>query len=159
MPPASTTFSRNLHEECAALQAFVALLREEQQALVQGELDRLPSFAAPKTQSLIELTRRGEQRLKLLRERGLTDDGAGMSRLLQEQAIGTPEALADWHGLLTLTQTAHQLNETNGSLIYARLSGVQQALNVLLKAAHIPGTYGSDGSTVSSRPAQSLAVA
>ena len=155
----SAAFSRSLQGESDALRAFVALLLEEQQALVRGDLERLASFAAPKSQTLLELTRRGDERIKLLRAHGLTIDGAGMTRLLAEPAIGTPEVVAGWDDLLELTRTAHQINETNGTLINARLRGTQQALNALLSAAQIPGTYTADGSTVSSRRAHSLGVA
>jgi flagellar biosynthesis protein FlgN len=155
----SAAFSRSLQGESDALRAFVALLLEEQQALVRGDLERLTSFAAPKSQTLLELTRRGNDRQRLLREHGLTIDSAGMERLLEEPSIGTPQVIAAWHELLNLTRTAQQVNETNGTLINARLRGTQQALNVLLSAAQIPGTYTADGSTVSSRRRQSLGVA
>ena len=154
----SAALSRILQGEGDALRAFIGLLLEEQQSLVRGDLDRLASFAAPKSQALLELTRRGDDRLKLLRTRGMTIDRAGMERLLQDPAIGTAQVIADWHGLLELTSTAHQINETNGTLINARLRGTQQALNALMSAAKIPGTYKADGSTVSSPRRVSLGV-
>jgi flagellar biosynthesis protein FlgN len=159
MPPNGAAFARTLHTESDALTAFVTLLREEQQALVRGDVERLASFAESKTIHLFELTRLGEQRLQWLREKGLTADRAGMESLLQEHAAGAPQARAAWQHLLELTKTAQQLNETNGNLIRTRLTAAQRALSVLLSAANIAGAYARDGSTVCFREHQQLAVA
>ena len=151
--------SRTLRAESEALTAFTALLHEEQQALVGGELERLPSFAESKSIYLFELTRLGEQRLQWLRQRGLPADRAGMQRLLHEHADGSPQARAAWRQLLDLTQIAQQINDVNGTLIGTRLNGTQRALSVLFSAANIGGAYAPDGSTVCFRTAQQLAIA
>jgi flagella synthesis protein FlgN len=154
-----TQLCRTLQTESDALTAFIALLRNEQQALVRGELESLGSFAESKSSCLFELTRLGAQRTQWLRERGLQSDRAGMERLLRDQASDAPQLLATWRQLLVLTQTAQQLNETNGKLIGTRLSSTQRALSVLFSAANIVGAYASDGSTVCLRTAHELAVA
>ncbi len=150
---------RTLHTESEALSAFITLLREEQQALVRGDLERLASFTESKTIHLFELKRLGEQRLQWLRERGLTANRAGMEVLLNEYAAGAPQARTAWDQLINLTKTAQQLNDTNGNLIRTRLTGAQRALSVLLSAANIAGAYAHDGSTVCYRAPQQLAVA
>lgn len=150
---------RTLRTESEAITAFIMLLREEQQALMRGDLERLSSFAESKTICLFELTRLGEQRLQWLRERGLTADRAGMERLLSEHAVGAPQARTAWQQLLNVAKTAQQLNETNGSLIRTRLNGTQRALSVLFSAANIAGAYAPDGSTVCFRTPLQLAVA
>jgi len=150
---------RTLNTESEALNAFITLLREEQQALVRGDLERLASFAESKTIHLFELTRLGEQRLQWLREKGLTADRTGMDRLLREHAGRAPQAHAAWQQLTELTKTAQHLNETNGKLIRTRLTTAQRALGVLLSAANIAGAYAADGSTVCYRTPQQLAVA
>jgi flagella synthesis protein FlgN len=150
---------RTLNNESEALNAFITLLREEQQALVRGDLERLASFAESKTIHLFELTRLGEQRLQWLREKGLTADRAGMDRLLRAHAGSAPQVRAAWQQLVDLTKTAQQLNETNGVLIRSRLTTAQRALGVLMSAANIAGAYASDGSTVCYRTPHQLAVA
>jgi flagella synthesis protein FlgN len=150
---------RTLHTESEALTAFISLLREEQQVLVRGELERLAAFAESKSICLFELSRLGEQRLQWLRERRLTADRAGMERLLREHAGGSPQARTAWRQLLDLTKTAQQLNDINGTLIGTRLNGTQRALSVLFSAANIAGAYASDGSTVCLRTTHELAVA
>ncbi|MCE9642304.1 MAG: flagellar protein FlgN [Betaproteobacteria bacterium] len=159
MPADGATLEHTLHIESEALAAFIALLREEQQAIVRGKLDRLCACAESKSICLFELSRLGEQRLEWLRKRGLTANRAGMEQLLREQAGATSQARDTWRKVLDLTQTAQQLNDTNGGLIGSRLSGTQRALGVLFSTSNIGGAYTSNGSTVCLRPAQTLAVA
>jgi len=154
-----TALGRNLNIEIEALRVFVALLREEQRLLIRGETENLPSFVEPKTQQMLELTRLEIQRKQALRDHGLTPDRAGMERLLRDHTRGGPQISASWQQLLELTQTAQQINDTNGTLIATRLNNVQQAISVLFATARLPGAYAADGSTVSFRAANRLAVA
>ena len=159
MPVDAAALSRDLAGEIEALRAFVTLLRDEQQSLIHGALERLAEFAEPKAQCLMELTRRSELRLALLRAHELPADRAGMERLLREHAGGSPQTLAAWRQVLALTADAHRLNDLNGTLIATRLRGTQQALTALFSAARIPGAYAADGSTVPFHTAHQLAVA
>ena len=155
----NATLSRCLKSEIEALRKFVALLHEEQSALVSGKLERLAAYAEPKAHSLLELTKLSADRLEMLRLRGLPQNKAGMERLLQMPEMATENVLAEWHNLLELTQTAHQANEINGTLIGVRLRGTQQALSALFSAAKIPDIYRADGSTVGLHAPCSRAVA
>ena len=82
-----------------------------------------------------------------------------MEQLLRDQAGAAAQARDAWRKVLDLTQTAQQLNDTNGGLIGSRLSGTQRALGALFSTSNIGGAYTSSGSTVCFRPAQTLAVA
>ena len=155
----AAALSRDLAGEIAALRAFVALLRDEQQSLIHGALEGLAAFAEPKAKCLLELTQLGELRQRLLRAHELSPDRAGMERLLREHAHGAPEALAAWQQVLALSADAHRLNDLNGTLIATRLRGTQQALAALFSAARIPGAYAADGSTVAFHTPHKLAVA
>lgn len=154
-----TSLRRTLHAESEALAAFITLLRDEQQALVRGELESLSAFAESKNICLFELSRLGEQRLQWLRSRGLPANRAGVEQLLRDHAGAAAQARDAWRKVLDLTQTAQQLNDTNGGLIGSRLSGTQRALGALFSTSNIGGAYTSSGSTVCFRPAQTLAVA
>lgn len=145
----------NIERESAALRGFIELLRTEQAALVRGENERVAEFAEPKAGRLLELTRLGDERARLLAASGIKADRASMETLLRSHAA----ARDAWHALLKLTETAHQVNTTNGMLIAARLNHTQRALNAIFSAARMPGAYGADGATVSLRTAQQLAVA
>jgi flagella synthesis protein FlgN len=146
----------NFDREASALRAFIEMLRAEQSALVRGENERVAEFAEPKARQLFELTRLGEERSRALSGAGLKADRAGIEKLLQGPSFtATRDA---WRQLLQLTETAQQINTTNGMLIAARLHHTQRALNAIFSAARLPGAYGADGSTVSLRTAQQLAV-
>jgi flagellar biosynthesis/type III secretory pathway chaperone len=159
MQPDATALSGALSAEITALRGFVALLREEQQALIHGTLDRLTSFTEPKAKCMLELTRLAELRLQLLRAGNLPADRSGMERFVREYANSAPQVQAAWQEVLSLTADAHHLNDLNGTLIATRLRGTQQALSALFSAARIPGAYAADGSTVPFHTAHKLAVA
>ena len=159
MQPDAAALCRTLNAESAALSSFVALLRDEQRALVSGDIDRVSSYAETKSAHLFELQRLGEQRVRWLRECDLTVDGAGMSRLLSKYAGGSPAAQTAWRHLLELTKSAQQLNDINGNLISARLGSTKQALSVLFGATNAASAYTSDGSAVRLRSTHELAVA
>ena len=159
MPTDIANLQISLDGEIAVVRNFVDLLRREQGCLVRGESDSIASFVEPKSRCALELTRFAEQRAELLRGSGYTPDRAGMTRLLRERAGANTPAVVSWQALLKLAQTAKVLNETNGTLINARLQITQRALATLFSAARLPGAYAADGSTVSMRTAQQLAIA
>jgi flagellar biosynthesis protein FlgN len=155
----SAALCRMLQSEKEALTVFTTLLREEQQTLVRGELERLGSYADSKSNCLFKLTHLGEQRHGLLRERALHCDDAGMESLLRDHVENPELPRAAWRHIVELAKTAKHLNEINGTLIGTRLNSTQEALSVLFCAAKLPGAYTADGSTVCYRPTHKLAVA
>jgi flagellar biosynthesis protein FlgN len=155
----AAALERTLSAESAAVREFIALLRDEQQSLVRGELEHLPASAEAKANCLFELTRLGEQRLQWLRQHGMPADRRGMESLLDKHAAQSTRITAGWRQLLELAQTAQQINGVNGTLIAVRLNGAQRALNVLFSAANLVGAYAPDGRAVCLRTAHQLAVA
>jgi len=150
--------TRTIDREVAVLRAFTDVLHSEQAALIYGDTDQLAAFVQPKSQHMLDLTRHGDERGRWLAGLGLTTNRAGMERLLQAYPAATA-LQTSWRQLLQLTETAQQLNTTNGMLIDARLGSTQRALNAIFSTARMPGAYGADGGTVSLRTAQQLAVA
>ncbi len=148
-----------LDGESAAVGSFIDLLRREQECLVRGDTDGVAAFIEPKSRCALELAGYADRRTSLLRSLGYGSDRAGMTRLLRERTGTASPALTAWQNLLKLAQTARLLNETNGKLIDSRLQVTQRALGALFSAARLPGAYAADGSTVSMRTAQQLAVA
>ena len=147
-----------IEAEREALGRLTELLRDEQRALVTGDLEKLASYADPKAKLLFELSRCADERAHLLRTHGYAADAAGMDNLLRKLGDDTAAVVSDWQRLLDDSKLARQLNETNGTLIAARMRGTQQALGVLLRAARIPGTYAADGTTVGLHRTNRLAV-
>jgi len=165
MPVNIAAISVTINREVATLTPFVEMLRAEQAALVRGESERVAEYADPKAKYLIELTRLGGERNRLLAAGGYSTDRAGMERCLCDHAAQAVNVGNAWRQLLTLTQAAHAANTTNGMIIATRLQHTQRALNAIFSSARMPGAYaiygayGADGNTVSLRTTQQLAVA
>lgn len=133
-----------LNEEVAQLRGFLALLEKEQQALADGDIERLMPLAADKTGCFARLAQLGEARAAALAAAGLPANRQGMEAWLERQ----PEpggARRDWRDLLSLAKSASALNRTNGELIATRLAHNQQALTALMTAANQAALYGPDG--------------
>ena len=148
-----------LTAENAALRVFIEELHQEQQVLLKGETDQLGVFAVPKAQSILELTKLGEQRLQLLRNCEMTPDRAGMEQLLNERYADGGQESEQWERLLRLATAANQINTSNGLLISARMKNTQRALSTLFSVARLPAAYAADGSTIGYRAAHQIAVA
>lgn len=162
MPANIAALSAIIEREVATVTPFVEMLRAEQAALMRGEHERVAEYAEPKARYLIELTRLGGERSRLLAAGGYSTDRASMERCLRDHAAQTVTMGNTWRQLLTLTQAAHAANTTNGMIISTRLQHTQRALNAIFSSARIPGAYGAygaDGNTVSLRTTQQLAVA
>ncbi|MCX7173283.1 MAG: flagellar protein FlgN [Proteobacteria bacterium] len=137
-----------MKDELAALREFTAILQQEQQALVAGDIDKLIPVIEEKTSLAASLNRFAEQRQRLISAAGMPNDRSGLEAWLATQRLGAKDR-ADWKKLLTLTGEAQALNEINGKLIAMRMQHNQQALNVLLSAANQATLYGPDGQTKS----------
>jgi flagella synthesis protein FlgN len=137
----STPLLNLLIEEAGQLRGFLVLLEKEQQALVDGDVDRLLPLAAEKNDAFGRLARLGEARAQQLAEAGFGADRPGMEAWLARQ----PEARPAWEALLALASRASDLNRSNGKLIASRLAHNQQALATLLAAANQAALYGPDG--------------
>ena len=146
-PSASpSTPSQLLSSELAVLREFVALLQQEQQALVAGEIDRLMPLVNEKTSIAAQLGEFAEQRNRMLAAASLPANKQGMEKWLSGLAATDP-VRKTWASLVKMTAEAQALNESNGKLIAMRLQHNQQALDVLLAAANQASLYGPDGQT------------
>ncbi len=133
-----------LVEEVAQLRGFLVLLEKEQQALIDGDIDRLMPLAAEKTDIFGRLARLGEARGKTLAGNGLSADRQGMDNWLKRHPE-MPGARKVWEELVALAEKGSAMNQTNGKLIATRLANNQQALSTLLAAANQAALYGPDG--------------
>jgi flagella synthesis protein FlgN len=159
MPLSAQHLASSIGAERHALGELTQLLRDEQRALVSGQLEAVAAFASPKANLVLQLSRCADERTRLLQSQGLTSDADGMTQLLRKVEDHVAGVIPDWQRLLDETKVAKQLNDTNGMLIASRMRGTQQALGVLLSAARIPGTYAADGTTVGLHGTNRLAVA
>jgi flagella synthesis protein FlgN len=149
---------RGLTEECAAWEALLQVLNDEERALVDGEADRLMQLNAAKLQRMHAASDLARARLDTLRAAGHTPDAAGMAAWLAQQGIA--ESHAGWQTLRSLEEQAQATNQRIGKLIDMRLGATRQALNVLLQAAAgQAGLYDQAGQSVAARPGKPLTAA
>jgi flagellar biosynthesis protein FlgN len=132
---------RLLELEEEQMAQFVALLEQEKDLLIAGEVDALVALADEKTKSYRLLQRVHDQRAILLGNWKGDNSGESIAALLTSM----PELSARWERILELARLAHEQNQLNGQLINERLANNQAALSVLMTAAERPQFYGADG--------------
>ena len=156
VPGSAGDFLAVLRQEHAELMVFYTLLQTEQDALVQGDADRVGQLADEKALHVAALGRLGEQRSRYLAAQQLESNAAGMTAWLQRNAALATAAKALWRDLLVQAQKAQVLNETNGTLIANSLQQNRIKLTALQAAAAPDGIYRADGQMRALRSARSF---
>ena len=131
-----------LQQEQAALDGFINLLQQEQEALVAANVEKLQSLSELKQKHSELLNGMMQQRVAMLEREGFNPDAAGVAAWLAGQPASVAES---WKKLLESAQTAQRLNQTNGKLIQTHMQHNQQALATLMNAANRADVYGADG--------------
>jgi flagellar biosynthesis protein FlgN len=150
--------AETLREERIVTQDFLALLQLEQECLLTGNADAIGAHIENKSACLRKLAGHAERRRRFLLARQLSPDRPGMEQWVANAGESAGIA-AEWRQLLETTRLAREVNETNGSLIAARLRSNQQALAALTAAASGAGLYGRDGQASGSRDPRRLGAA
>lgn len=140
---------RTVEAEADAVLHFVELLKLEQEALANGETDKLIQFAENKGSISSELGALATQRNALLATLGLAVDRTGVEAWIARHPTNTrlPKA---WARILSQAAEARELNRVNGELIQIRMLHNTQALATLLSASRSLNLYGPDGQTAPS---------
>jgi flagella synthesis protein FlgN len=141
----ATHFLAGLRDEKFALAALTDLLRSEQDALIQGDADRVAALAAEKEERIKALARLSEQRSSRLGSRGLNGGTEGMQAWIQGHPEHASLAKNAWRQLLAGAEVARQINQCNGVLIENKLKQNRLKLAVLQTKGALDGVYGSDG--------------
>lgn len=163
MSPNNSTHDRTsilagLKLENTAWQTLLQVLRDEEQALVDGAADQLAPLNASKLVQLEALSDHARSRLAGLRAAGHTPDHAGMDAWLAHDE--RPESRRAWQQLCEMEQEAQAINQRIGALIELRLSTTRQALNVLVHSAtRQSGLYDHAGLAVAAHKGKPLAAA
>jgi flagella synthesis protein FlgN len=132
------------------------LLQAEQDALVQGDPDRLAALAADKATQIELLTLLGEGRSRHLAAQDLSGNADGMLTWLGRNPGFGAAVRKIWGKLLEQAETARQINQSNGLLIESRLQQNRLKLTVLQTAAAADGVYRPDGQLRPLRSARSI---
>lgn len=140
-----TEFYAVLMDEKNTIQRFIEILKKEEDALVQGNIDDVDFLASDKTRLVEKLIQLGEQRSQYLLTQGLSTDSAGMNEWLAKHAVNNSDAQKLWNELLLLAKNAKQINQTNGLIISSQLQHNQRAFSALQSAAGNISMYGPKG--------------
>jgi flagella synthesis protein FlgN len=146
-PDPRARFVADLHAEAAAFADFFELLRTEQAALAERDIDALLQIGPSKAERIAALNDLARRRTAYLTGQSFSPDRDGMARWLLGQGGSDAGALsAAWQRLLDTAARAQALNRENGVLIETRLQHNQQLLSALASGAQ-PSLYGPDGQT------------
>lgn len=147
-----------LANECNSWHALLGILREEEQALINGAADHLALLNSHKLQQLEQLSTLARTRRAQLLSLGRTPDHSGMESWLTQH--GAPQDHECWQQLCEAEHMASVQNQRIGTLIDLRLAATRQALNVLTLCAAGQGSlYDQAGLAVNPRGGRSVTAA
>lgn len=131
--------------------ALLALLRQEQQCLIEADTAGVLPLLEEKSQLVSSLKTLAQARELALAGAGHPISMAGMTAWLDHGA-GSADLQHCWSGLLKTSRMAQEVNRVNGLLIRRHMLGNRAALDVLQGQAGNGNVYGQNGQT-SARPA------
>jgi len=142
-----TAMADSLNQEIEAARELVVLLQEEQSQLLTTSIEALEPLVTRKAALVAELTQYTRVRHENLKKAGYEPNLAGMNAWLentrdQADAIKLEKS---WGELVSITQSAKELNRLNGMLISTHMVRNQQALTILQGNKPNEGMYGPDG--------------
>lgn len=132
----------HVRAETACLEAFIAALEHEDQALSEGRFEDVAALADRKGSLLADLADIGRAREASLAQLGWPPGRAGADAA----ARSDPLLETAWTALLGLAGRARDLNRSVGAKVHAHLEFTGSAL-AFLQARHQP-LYGPDGGRV-----------
>lgn len=144
------SLSHVLDEQIRCAEAMIDVLARENQALVDGDAERLGVTAGDKAK-LVEALERLENERRTL----TSAIGAAAADVAQEGGSATPSAA--WQALLDLVATCKDRNEHNGVLLKVRSDHVRATLTVLRGAE--PECYAKSGKRAGAPSARPLGSA
>lgn len=156
MPHAEPAVQDRLDEEIGAWQALLDILREEEQALVSGDAERVARITPIKLTQVDAVGTLVRDRQRALSAAGQPADNTGMANLLGNDDAGK----ARWQRLGELEAAAQAANQRVGTLLDMRLGAARQALNVIVHAAtRSNGLYDESGQAVAAHSGKPLSAA
>lgn len=130
--------------EIELISQFIALLKEEQDALKRADPSVLQDIGAQKATLAGQLNGLESGRRSAL---GLTDDRNTRTAMAEWLAQHPEErnAAVNWEKLLELASEAKQLHELNANLVAMHLRLTSDALTILMRQSGQNTLYGSNG--------------
>lgn len=147
----------HLTQEQQATQALLAVLRQEQDRLIDADAEGLAALLEEKLRLVAGVTQ-----LTLARHRALAAAGFDASETGMRAWVGKPaasvEAAQAWARLLELAREAKEINRTNGMLINKQLARNQSALSILQGESQNGDFYGPNGQAASRTVSRSRVI-
>jgi len=143
-----TPMSELLGRESALVKEFIGVLKAEQDALKQGNVAGLDGIAAKKSSLTSQLNSLDQERCRLLRAAGLSNDKKGIRGWLARNPSDRG-MVNEWAKLIRLASEARDINNLNGQLISIHMQATEQALSALTWQPQRSVLYGRDGHSAS----------
>lgn len=143
-------FLKELKTEKNIFQAFIEILKKEENALIEGKIEDIDYLASDKSRLIEELIQFDEDRNEYLKKQGLILEKNSIDNWLTEltkQHSSLSEIKILWNELLNLAKIAQQLNYSNGLMISSQLQHNQRTFAALHCAAGNVSLYGPKGQT------------
>ena len=131
---------RQVSEEIALVEDFLALLEEEAGALTDGRFDALPAITRRKDEAAERLAAADAAREQLLQALGYAGGREGSDAAAARGGAALQQA---WKHLLALALRAREQNHRNGVMVHANLDFTRQSI-AFLQTGSRP-LYGPDG--------------
>ena len=141
----STAFTSDLKTEKVTFEAFIEILKNEEQALIQGQIEKIDNLASDKSLLVEKLIQLNNNRNKYFQNQELSLNKHGINNWLTQQYSDKPEIHILWNELLELVDIVQKLSHSNGLIISAHLQHNQRAFAALHRAAGNVSLYGPKG--------------
>ncbi len=146
-PQQSVNFISDLEVEKNTLQAFIEILKKEENALIEGKIEEIDHLASDKSRLVDKLIQLDDHRNEFPQVQELTLRKNHTSTEVTEQHSGQSRIQILWNELLELAKIAQLLNHSNGLIISTYLQHNQRAFTALHCAAGNVSLYGPKGQT------------
>jgi len=133
-----------LQEEILAITSLANLLRLEEAALIEGNVEEVSRLTQDKSALVSQLSTLENERKFCLSQQGYSSDTKGMQDYFSNSAIEF-SAVEDWQTLLDLSAQAKEANRINGILINRQFIRNQSVLNILQQNSPAESMYGPNG--------------
>lgn len=139
-----------LQAELVGFDALLALLRDENRLLLDGNTAALPEITQKKDTLINQLDQQAMERTKWL-----PAESEALTKLLALH----PDIAVLWSSLTEQAKQASALNQLNGKIINQRLQHNREALNILRGQEGNQNIYGPDGQPLEGASGRTLGSA
>ena len=147
-----------LQQEVIEMTSLADLLRIEELALIDGNVEKLSKLTQEKGKLLSCISNLEIERKTSLQKHGYSADANGMQDYFN-RTLPDVKAAEEWKKLLDVSEKAKESNRTNGILINRQFIRNQNALNILQQNSPTESLYSASGqSTINSIPGRRVVV-